>query len=122
MDRKLERERSSALPAENDLLHSCFLGTSIALLWLIVPASGVAHSGFLDKNGCHNNNKKHVYECHKGLLKGQTYESQAEALTALEKKKKETGTPGKKSAATTPNAQTGVMKGQPPQQIPASRK
>ena len=69
------------------------------MLWLIAPASGVAHSGGLDKNGCHNNNTKHVFECHSGLLKGQTFKSQAEAMKALEKKKKEVAA-GKKTPAT----------------------
>jgi hypothetical protein len=119
---KLGRGNKSALPMENGFLHRGFLGASMVMFCLIVPVSGVAHSGGLDKNGCHNNNTKHVFECHSGLLKGQTFKSQAEAMKALEKKKKEGGTPGKKSAALTPKGQTGEMKSQAPQQIPANRK
>ncbi len=81
------------------------LGPAIILLWLTFPASGIAHSGFLDKNGCHNNNKKHVFECHSGLLKGQTFKSQAEAMKALERMKKELAA-GKKTSASAAKTQT----------------
>jgi hypothetical protein len=122
MDGKLGRGNISALPKKSGFLHCGLHGAAVVLLWLIVPASGIAHSGGLDKNGCHNNNTKHVFECHSGLLKGQTFKSKAEALKALEKKKKDMGTPGKKSAAPAPKAQTGEMKSQAPQQIPVNRK
>jgi hypothetical protein len=122
IERKFGRSKISALRVKNSVLFCGFLAATIALLCLIVPASGIAHSGGLDKNGCHNNNTKHVFECHSGLLKGQTFKSKAEALKALEKKKKEAGTPSKKSVATAPNAQTSAMKSQPPQQIPVNRK
>jgi hypothetical protein len=102
----LRRWNLSALPVKRGFLYGEFLGALGVLLWLLFPASGVAHSGFLDKNGCHNNNKKHVYECHDGLLKGQTFKSQAEALKALEKKKKEVAASGNKTSPSTPKVQT----------------
>jgi hypothetical protein len=99
---KLRRWNLWALPVKRGFLYCGFLGASSVLLWLIFPASGIAHSGGLDKNGCHNNNTKHDFECHSGLLKGQTFKSQAEALKALEKKKKEVAA-GKKTPATPAN-------------------
>ncbi len=122
MDGKFGLGNISAWPVGIGFLHRGFLGAAVVLLWLIFPASGVAHSGFVDKNGCHNNNKKHVFECHSGLLKGQTFKSQAEALKALERMKKAAGTPSNKSAVPAPKSQTGEMKSQAPQQIPVNRK
>lgn len=107
MDGKLGRGNIMARPVESGYLRAGLLAVSVVVVGLLVPASGFAHSGFLDKNGCHNNNKKHVYECHNGLLKGQTFKSQAEALKALEKAKKTAATTSKKSAAVTPTAPAG---------------
>ena len=55
----------------------------------MLPAIAAAHSGFLDDNGCHNNSKLGKYECHNGLLAGQTFATKQEALKALAKKKQE---------------------------------
>ena len=103
IERKFGRSTISALRVRNSVLFCGFLAATIALLCLIVPASGIAHSGGVDKNGCHNNNTKHVFECHSGLLKGQTFKSKAEALKALEKRKKEVAA-GKKTPSNTAKA------------------
>ena len=103
----IEGSGSAGVSAKNRVLPYRLLLAPMVLLVLIVPVSGLAHSGFLDKNGCHNNNKKHTFECHDGLLKGQTFKTQAEALKALEKAKKIAATSSKKSPAVQPNAQAG---------------
>jgi len=42
-----------------------------------------AHGGRLTKQGCHNNRKAGVYQCHKGPLQGQSFNSKSEAMAAL---------------------------------------
>lgn len=107
MDRKPGRRNGLTLPVKGCLGQGGLFGAVLALLLCIVPSSGVAHSGFLDKNGCHNNNKKLVYECHDGLLKGQTFKTQAEALKALAKTKKPAAATSGKSAPAAPSAPAG---------------
>ncbi len=40
--------------------------TFIVLLAIALPIDSVAHSGGLDKNGCHTNRKTGDYHCHRG--------------------------------------------------------
>ena len=68
-----------------DLLLTALLG----LLCLMVPASGAAHSGGLDKIGCHHDRKNGGYHCHRGPLAGQAFASKEEALKALAKKQQD---------------------------------
>lgn len=60
--------------------------TMVLLVTLSFVYSGLAfaHGGGLTKQGCHNNRKAGVYQCHKGPLKGQNFNSKSEALAALE--------------------------------------
>ncbi|AWH37238.1 YHYH domain-containing protein [Stenotrophomonas sp. ZAC14D1_NAIMI4_6] len=39
---------------------------AVALIALAVPLTSSAHSGGLDKNGCHTNRKTGDYHCHRG--------------------------------------------------------
>ena len=94
-----------ALRLKNNSSSYGILAVAFTLLCLAIPTSVVAHSGGLDKNGCHNNNTKHNFECHEGLLKGQTFKSREEAMKALEKKKKEVAA-SRKAGTSTPKAQT----------------
>jgi hypothetical protein len=66
-----------------------FVAALVGFLCLMVPTSGVAHSGGLDKIGCHHDRKKGGYHCHRGPLAGQAFSSKEEALKALEKKKQD---------------------------------
>ena len=66
-----------------------FLAAMLGLLCMMVPTSGVAHSGGLDKIGCHHDRKKGGYHCHRGPLAGQAFASKEEALKALEKKQQD---------------------------------
>ena len=53
-------------------------------LWvLLVPSLGVAHSGRLDKYGCHHNTTAGDYHCHRGVLAGHRFSSQTAMLAAL---------------------------------------
>lgn len=61
----------------------------LGLLCLMFPASGAAHSGGLDKIGCHHDRKNGGYHCHRGPLAGQAFASKEEALKALEKKQQD---------------------------------
>ena len=70
-------------------LRGLLLAAVLGLLCLMVPASGVAHSGGLDKIGCHHDRKNGGYHCHRGPLKGQAFASKEEALKALEKKQQD---------------------------------
>ncbi len=65
------------------------LAVLIGLLGLMVPVSGAAHSGGLDKIGCHHDRKNGGYHCPRGPLAGQAFSSKEEALKALEKKQQE---------------------------------
>jgi hypothetical protein len=62
------------------------LSAVLGFLCLLIPAMGVAHSGGLDKIGCHHDRKNGGYHCHRGPLAGQAFASKEEALKALEKK------------------------------------
>ena len=42
------------------------LAISLAILAAFVPAVTIAHGGGLDASGCHNNNKRGGYHCHRG--------------------------------------------------------
>ena len=66
-----------------------FIALLLGLLCVVLPASGVAHSGGLDKIGCHHDRKNGGYHCHRGPLAGQAFASKEEALKALEKKQQE---------------------------------
>jgi endonuclease YncB( thermonuclease family) len=53
-------------------------------LWvLLVPSLGIAHSGGLDKYGCHHNTTAGDYHCHRGVLAGHHFSSQTAMLAAL---------------------------------------
>jgi hypothetical protein len=65
------------------------LAAVFGLLCLMFPASGVAHSGGLDKIGCHHDRRNGGYHCHRGPLAGQAFASKEEALKALEKKQQD---------------------------------
>ena len=71
------------------VLRGPLLAAVLGLLCLMVPASGVAHSGGLDKIGCHHDRKNGGYHCHRGPLAGQAFASKEEALKALEKKQQD---------------------------------
>jgi hypothetical protein len=71
------------------VLRGLLLAAVLGLLCLMVPASGVAHSGGLDKIGCHHDRKNGGYHCHRGPLAGQAFASKEEALKALEKKQQD---------------------------------
>ncbi len=71
------------------ILKSQFLAAALGILCLMVPPSGVAHSGGLDKIGCHHDRKNGGYHCHRGPLAGQAFASKEEALKALEKKQQD---------------------------------
>jgi hypothetical protein len=71
------------------VLRGLLLAVVLGLPCLIVPASGEAHSGGLDKIGCHHDRKKGGYHCHRGPLAGQAFASKEEALKALEKKQQD---------------------------------
>ena len=43
-----------------------------------------AHSGGLDRHGCHHDRINGGYHCHQGPLAGQSFESQPKMLAALE--------------------------------------
>ena len=52
-------------------------------LWvLLVPSLAVAHSGGLDKYGCHHNTTAGDYHCHRGVLAGHRFSSQTAMLAA----------------------------------------
>lgn len=57
---------------------------AIALLALVLPITAAhSHGGGLDSLGCHHDRKKGGYHCHRGPLAGKTFNSKAEADTAL---------------------------------------
>ncbi|MDR2820420.1 MAG: thermonuclease family protein [Desulfovibrio sp.] len=49
----------------------------------MLPAIVLAHGGGLDSYGCHNDRKRGGYHCHRGPLAGQSFDSQADMLAAL---------------------------------------
>jgi len=57
------------------------------LCFILLPNPILAHPGGLDALGCHHEKKKDQYHCHKGSLKGQSFSSKSEALSALGKLK-----------------------------------
>jgi uncharacterized protein YdeI (BOF family) len=52
---------------------------ALASVLALAAAPALAHSGGLDSNGCHQNAKEKVYQCHEGPLKGQTFKSKEDA-------------------------------------------
>jgi hypothetical protein len=60
-----------------------FLPWPMFLWLLLVPSLGVAHSGGLDKYGCHDNRAAGDYHCHRGVLAGRHFSSQNAMLAAL---------------------------------------
>ena len=63
-----------------------FLVLSQIVAWFAITAAVLAHahSGGLDKLGCHHNRKQGGYHCHRGELDGQRFPSKDEAVLALE--------------------------------------
>ena len=55
------------------------------LLAFVMNTAADAHSGGLDKLGCHHNRKAGGYHCHRGALAGQSFASKSEANMALRK-------------------------------------
>lgn len=55
------------------------LAVALASGLALAAAPVFAHPGGLDSNGCHQNAKEKVYQCHEGPLKGQTFKSKDEA-------------------------------------------
>ena len=92
-------------------LRYLFLAAVLGLLCLVVPASGVAHSGGLDKIGCHHDRKKGGYHCHRGPLAGQAFASKEEALQVLAKKQQDEEE-SKKADANSKKDQTSQKKDQ----------
>lgn len=88
-----------------------------ALALAATPA--LAHNGGLDANGCHNNNQKHVYECHQGPLKGQTFKSKDEAEKKMSQAAPGTTSSGK--AAPSTGAQSSAKPAQPSSPQSAAR-
>lgn len=54
------------------------------LILCLSPAITIAHPGGLDAFGCHNNQRKGMYECHRGEFAGQSFASQAEMLAGTQ--------------------------------------
>jgi hypothetical protein len=103
MDTIVGRSDTPALSRKSAIPCRRFLAAVAGLLCLVVPASGVAHPGALDKVGCHNNRKKGTYECHKGPLKGRTFKTKEEAQKAFEKDRKAPVASNKNAANTKPD-------------------
>ena len=77
-------------PAVSDwTFYRTVLSGLITLLWLLNPSISNAHSGGLDKMGCHHDRKKGGYHCHRGPLAGQFFATKEEAVKALEQKKQD---------------------------------
>ena len=57
------------------------LGAALAIV-MLVPTLAWAHSGGVDKYGCHNDKKAGDYHCHEGQLKDRSYKSQDTMLKA----------------------------------------
>ena len=54
---------------------------TIALIFVLgFPMAAAAHGGGLDGLGCHNDNQRGGYHCHRGPLAGRSFSSKAEAL------------------------------------------
>lgn len=53
-------------------------GSALAALPL-----AIAHPGGQDKHGCHVNKATGIYHCHKGPLKGRSFDDEAAMLRAL---------------------------------------
>lgn len=52
--------------ASHGIHRGCMRLTSVILLASLAPASALAHSGGLDKSGCHTDRRTGVYHCHAG--------------------------------------------------------
>lgn len=53
------------------------------LTMLFTSLAALAHGGGLDSYGCHHNRKEGGYHCHRGELKGQSFDSKADMLKKL---------------------------------------
>ena len=51
-------------------------------LAVLAPSLAFGHGGGLDKYGCHKDNEKGDYHCHKGSLDGRSFKSQDTMLRA----------------------------------------
>jgi len=56
----------------------------IIVLILIFPATAIAHSGALDRYGCHYDISIHNYHCHKGILSGLVFDNREKMLYAMQ--------------------------------------
>ena len=54
------------------------LGFAVTGCLIGLPLVAGAHGGGLDANGCHQNSKTGMYECHKGVHEGQVFASRAD--------------------------------------------
>ena len=61
--------------------------SAIVIATLFFSLSALAHSGGLDRLGCHHDRKRGGYHCHKGPLAGRSFNSKQEALDALQRKR-----------------------------------
>ena len=64
------------------ILLSILVGGGILLMlcYITIPVAALAHSGGLDRYGCHRDNKVGNYHCHRGTCTGKTFASQEEML------------------------------------------
>ena len=51
---------------------------------LLFSSAALGHGGRTDSLGCHHDNQRGGYHCHSGPLAGQSFNTKAEALRALE--------------------------------------
>jgi hypothetical protein len=51
-------------------------------LAVLAPSLAWGHAGGVDKHGCHTDNQKGDYHCHKGKLEGRTFKNQDTMLQA----------------------------------------
>ena len=61
--------------------------SAIVIATLFFSLSALAHSGGLDRLGCHHDRKRGGYHCHKGPLAGRSFNSKQAALDALQRKR-----------------------------------
>lgn len=55
----------------------------LLVLLLVISQSSYGHPGGLDSNGCHNNRKDGVYQCHQGTFSGKSFSSKSEMLRTI---------------------------------------
>jgi hypothetical protein len=61
---------------------SIFVGGALLLMmcYITIPAVTLAHSGGIDRYGCHRDKIAGNYHCHRGACAGKTFASQEEML------------------------------------------